>query len=448
MKPVKSRQVIPLLVAFVVAAGNLLVPESALADLALFRVERTFRGAPFPAATPGGAGLYEVYVEPYAPPFTTRGGSGTFGGAFYPYGVALVESGNPIGSPFTLQSKFIDFQGTYTGTAMTGFPGYTTISGFDYYNFPGRFGPSNGATKATRLVFPTTGGNKAPNRGAGNPVTPTTTFDGRYDFSRAGSINVTPGVNRFGGTMQFFHRPTAFFYQYIYKFSPAIYKAYGSFRCQDPPKVDCTVNGVTTIGEITSSGMVTRFLLNVKGTGTGTAPPYTATNKAKATTPTTPDGTFPTPLGNASFIAAKNYYLHLLHPWTTGFISVYNYLETPFRITPQKEGYDVQLGGVDLTITHVYTSNMFNPTLSTVTYTESTYKQFLKGVSRVVSMVRPRLVHVYQKPLDLDTDPIITNFQAARLWTMRVFFLPEPTGVVMLGAGIALLLGLSRVRRR
>jgi hypothetical protein len=51
-------------------------------------------------------------------------------------------------------------------------------------------------------------------------------------------------------------------------------------------------------------------------------------------------------------------------------------------------------------------------------------------------------------PLDPSVDPITNIWQAARLHTMKVFFLPEPTGVLMLGAGIAVLLGLSRMRRR
>jgi hypothetical protein len=91
---------------------------------------------------------------------------------------------------------------------------------------------------------------------------------------------------------------------------------------------------------------------------------------------------------------------------------------------------------------------MFNTTLSTVTYTQATYKQYMNSVNRVVSMVRPRLKHVYQKPLDTSTDPIFSNFQAARLYTIRVFFVPEAAGMLMLGVGIAALLGLARMRRR
>jgi hypothetical protein len=90
---------------------------------------------------------------------------------------------------------------------------------------------------------------------------------------------------------------------------------------------------------------------------------------------------------------------------------------------------------------------MFNYGLETVTYTTSTYKQYLTGVSRVVSLVRPRLIHVYEQPLAKNV-PFISNYQASRLWTMKVFFVPEPVGLGMMGAGIVALLGLSRMRRR
>jgi hypothetical protein len=356
-----------------------------------------------------------------------------------------VQPGNPVGAAFTLPTGFIDFIGTYTLTPKTAFPGYTSVSGLNYYNGPGNFQPNNGATGPTRVVFPTTLGNPTPNPGYGQPVTPTTTFSGRYDFDRAGSINITPGPRRFGGTFQMFHRQEAFWYQYIYINSPAVYKAYGSFLCQNPPGVTCYAGSVSDIGDITSSGMVTRFLLNITGTGTGKG---AKANTAKATTPTIPYGTFPTQYGNASYIVAKNYYLHLIHPWTTGFAKVNNPLETPVVITPQAQGYDTDLGGSDITVTRTSAYLTYDPTLMTVITSTTTYKQYLKNVGRVVSMVRPRLKHVYQKPLDPTTDPIVSNFQAARLYTMKVFFVPEPTGMLLVGAGIAAMLGLSRMRRR
>jgi hypothetical protein len=443
------------LVAFAVGAVSLLVPDSALAVKYLFRVERQFFGSPQPPATsPGGAGRYNNYIEPYV----STDGMGNYN--FPPAVADVVGYANPIGGTFTLPRGFISYLGNFTFYASTAFPGYTSISGLDYTNSPGYFGPSNpnAATTTTRIVFPTTGGNPYyPNKGVGQPTTmaATPTFAGRYDFDRAGSINVTPGGNRFGGTMKLFYRSGAFWYQYIFYYSPAFYKAYGSFLCQEPPGVTCTsaarsgTNRLTTQGNypgaITSSGMVTRFLLNRPGTGTGKQTKY---NTAKATTPLgSGGGATPTKYGNASYLVAKNFYLHIIHPFTTGFAVAEN-PNSPYKsVRPQLQGYDKNWGGANLTVTHIYTSNYFNSTLNTISYFTSAYKQYLKGVTRAVSMVRPRLKHVYQKPVN-PANPIVQNYASAQAWTMKVFFLPEPTGMLLLGTGIAALLGLSRMRRR
>jgi hypothetical protein len=157
-------------------------------------------------------------------------------------------------------------------------------------------------------------------------------------------------------------------------------------------------------------------------------------------------------------------YLNLIHPWTTGFAKVHNakgsppWIEflprannakgSPKVITPQAQGYDISLGGTDITVPHYYLNVNYNKTLQTVTTTTQTYKQYLKGVTRVVSMVRPRLTHTYTVPLDPDSDPITNIRQVARMWRLKVFFLPEPAGTLLVGTGIAVLLGLSRMRRR
>jgi hypothetical protein len=212
---------------------------------------------------------------------------------------------------------------------------------------------------------------------------------------------------------------------------------------------------VSDIGDTTAYWEATRFLLNVVGTGTGTGTGMFS-NSAKASTPTTPNGKAPTPNGNASFITGMRRYLNLIHPWTTGFAKVHNAKGSGKRtssraaITPQAQGYDISLGGADITVTH-YSWEKVRSTEgghSSSFYITVTTKQYLKGVTRVVSMVRPRLVHTYRVPLDPSVDPITNIRQAARLHTMKVFFLPEPGGMLMLGAGIAALLGLSRMRRR
>jgi len=296
-----------LLLGLAVGAGSLLAPGSALAATALFRVEQRWHNRPTPPVTkPGGAGMYQGYIYPYY--------VDTYGGYYLdPPATAIVVPHNPIGAPFTLPQSFIK----YTGTTTRGYPkdftpGYTTTHYWSYYNGPGKFGPNHGATGRTRVVFPTTMGNPYPtytstyqkwingNYGYGAPVTPTTTFDGRYDLSRGGSITVTPGPRRFGGTFRLFQGPNAGWRQYIDYFSPTLYEATGDYICLDEGKFGCTPSTfVSSIGDTTAFYQTTRFLLNVTGTGTGN---QTKAGTAKATTPTTPSGNAPTPYGNASYL--------------------------------------------------------------------------------------------------------------------------------------------------
>jgi hypothetical protein len=495
MKSIRSRRdVVALLVAFAVGAGSLLAAAPAPADLQLFRVERKFfgpaqpgvgeQGSPpsaprSPNGSPGGAGRYIAFIEPFLSAYPLDPANPAIPPT-PPHAWANVEPGNPVGAPFTITPRFIDTTFTIMRTGKTGFPGYVSNGTYVYHNAIARFGPDNGAgtpggaPTPTRVVFPTLLGNSSPNPastkninyGSGSPVTPTTTFGGRYDFLRVGSLNVSAGTNRFGGTMRLLNGPGNQFYQFVYRYSPtSVFKAYGKTRCQRAG-IDCTSDpsgpfGPEEIGEITSSFTAVRFLLNQNAaTGTGIRT-NTDVATAKATTPATSKGTAPTVSGAgtpisslpASYRVARNHYLHLLHPWTTGKASVYNYANTTLAYNPSYEGYDVSLpatttgGGAKVTVTRVGTSEMYNPGQMTTSYNISTYKQVLTGVRRIVSLVRPRLIHVYEKPLAKNV-PFITNYQAARLWTMKVFFLPEPVGWAMLGAGVVALLGLSHIRRR
>jgi hypothetical protein len=69
--------------------------------------------------------------------------------------------------------------------------------------------------------------NPTSNHGAGDPATPTATFDGRRDLRRAGSIHVTPGARRLGGALRLFYGPNAGSHPHLDCFSPAFYKACG-----------------------------------------------------------------------------------------------------------------------------------------------------------------------------------------------------------------------------
>jgi hypothetical protein len=427
----RSRELILVLVASVVAAGSLLVAGSALADIGLFRIEQRWHGVPNPGVTPGGAGLYIGYLIPYYLDVKT-------GGYNSPPASAIVEPGNPIGGGFTIPQSVVTSEFTGTLTPKTAWPGYTTTYYYHVYNGPGKFEPNFGPADPIRMVFPTTGKNPTPNYGLGNPATPTTTFDGRYDVSRGGSIFVEPGANQFGGTFRLFFRDTAHWDQYIYYFSPALYVGFGSYFCFDDGAKGCTPDTHVSEPGTTQIYNGIWWLLTELG-------------KAKATTPTTAGGTTPTYYGNASYLRRSQHYLNLIHPWTTGYAKAVNAAgnQGSGTITPKAQGYDINLGGATVTRFKKNYNQVFDKSLSTlVTSTTTPYTQVMKGVTRVVSMVRPRLTWTIAVPLDPSVDPIENIWTPVRMRQLKVFFLPEPGGMLVLGVGIASLLGLSRMWRR
>lgn len=410
-------------VAFVFAGVLLLGAEPVSADGALFRVQRTFLTAPFPPVTPGGAGRSTISVEPYKPFFLSKASTGATGGpgtgtTDYP-GVATVTPSNAIGAKFTLQRSFIDYQGTFTLYPSTAFTGYYSKSYLDYVNGEARFRPNNpyGASTATTVTF------------YDNYAVPTTTHGGLFDFSRNGYLKVDPGPNRFGGTMRTLHAPTALFYQYISYFNPLFFKAYGSFGCTKMG-VTCTEGFETELGEVTSSGMVSRFLLS----------------------PTLFTYATPTSMGKTQYrkiaspaAVSKNYYLHLQGPWTTGKASAYG-ANDPYIPHPVSTGYDTTLGGADITLTRTVTAVEYKGKGKTY-YPTVKYYTKLTGVTRVVSLVHPRITHTYQIPR-IPTDPIFSNYQANRVQILKVFFLPEPGSLLLIAAGVLGISGLALLRRR
>jgi hypothetical protein len=212
----------------------------------------------------------------YIQPNTARAKNGEY---VYPPPTAIVEPGNPIGGAFTLPQSFLTFSTVETLTPKTAWPGYTTTYYYIGYNGPGKFQPNFGSTASQlRLVFPTTMGNPFPNYGLGSPLTPTTTSYGRYDVSRVGSIHVTPGPRRFGGTFRLFFAPEAGWKQYIDYYSPALYQGYGYYLCFDDGMYDCTPNTFVSEPGTTANYLGVWWLLTENG-------------KAKATTPTRLNGT-------------------------------------------------------------------------------------------------------------------------------------------------------------
>jgi hypothetical protein len=182
-------------------------------------------------------------------------------------------------------------------------------------------------------------------------------------------------------------------------------------------------------------------------TGTGQ---QNKSRSARAAVPRTLNAGLPTenPTGNFMYVAAYNQYINVNHPWTTGYAIVHNPLGSPDFIIPRWNGYDKDIQGQNIQITRFDWNETLNETLNTITTTTANSVVDLRGVGRIVSLVRPRLIHTYANPIDRSGEPLKNVWNVARIARMRVFFVPEPTAMLMLGAGIAGMLGLSRIRRR
>jgi hypothetical protein len=444
MMPITSRQFIALLVTCSLGSVGLLAAQPALADFAIFRVQRTYFGGPFPetdAIHKNGAtvGSFEPYKQ-WKSYSATKSNMTTFTGtpmAEEWFAQATVESGNPVGAKFTLPSSFIDTQATSTYFSSTAWTGYTTQSVVDYVNLEGRFRPNNpygviGSSPVAVSIH-----DRYPIQTTVNGATWfTTTKNGDFEFSRQGNLNITPGVNNFGGTMRFLYAefPTSHFYQYIDIDAPLRFKGYGSFNCTRMGNDCSTKSYETDLGEVASSGMVSRFLLDdALFTNNDGTERFGKTQYRKIKIP------------NA---ITKNYYVNLFGPWTTGTVHVTrNSGKTSgYGAHPQQAGYDITKSGADLTITRTDTAIVYKGQ-GNYTYPKKVYHTTLKGVTRVVSLVKPRLVTTLEYPR-IPTDPIGIAYQANRIYGMKVYFLPEPGTMLMLGSGIAGLAGLAFLRRR
>ena len=419
MRHLESRRLIPGFIALSVLAALASVPVPAQASRALFRVHRIFYSTTTVANS----------LEPrtMAVQQTTRNGMTVMQPALPPAVAYVFNAAMQI----VLPKAFIDYHDRgYCGEPMAGmcFPGYPISGGYysyfngkGYFAGPSHFGGSAGPTATTTVVFPTTMGNNlpfapvtnhtamsmntfmdlAPNSAMGKHATApggmtagaTTLSGGIFDFSRGGSIQITPGANKFSGTMRLINGPNATFYQFITYFTPNLYKAYGKVVGS---MYGAASNDPTNLGETTLSSNLVRYLLTPVG--------------AKRATD-----------GMGGYISSPARYFHVLGPWTTGKVRIFNvlgYYQT--RIT--QTGYSKKAPGKVDGLT---------PT-------------------RVVSFVRPRLKHAFLDPAN-PAEPIFSNYQAARVWRMNVLFLPEPGEVALLltgVAGLAGLVGLTRLRRR
>jgi hypothetical protein len=189
-----------------VAAFNIAIPTEAEAASALFRVKRSWIGGG--ATTPNG-GTASPYISKYYHPRMVGPNKAPPAVGY----IGHTTGPHRISFPSKVIKDYTRF--FWCGTFMDCRPGYpVSVSFHSYHNVKGSFRPNNpyGATTTTTVMFPTTGN--------GQPTTPTTTFNGNYDFSRSGSIMITPGANRFGGTMKFFYGPNNQLHQTITISSP------------------------------------------------------------------------------------------------------------------------------------------------------------------------------------------------------------------------------------
>ena len=414
MTNVKLKLSVASLVALAITAGHLIVPDpAAAAGGAMFRVLRAWYGdIDATTTTPNGEfgetysdPFYMAYSEPRPSTFTgmdTQGGFWNHAG--YPPATAVFT---PMGG-FELPRQVIHF-GTqspydaYTadcanppdgGASYCG-PGYPqSIYYYSYYNYKGFFQPNHpNAPPGTGQVtvrrstsYPATG----PNRFQ------TTQFADNYAFGRVGSIKVDPGPNKFGGTMRFFWGLNARWYFFVILNDPCCEKGYGhNYRTGTGPygsptgMLDSSEYSLQTIGQTHARAEVDRtHTYLTTGNGTPNAP--------------------------GALITRMSQYINTSVPWTTGRVEIY------------------QAGGVyllDRGLRTGYDNRNASGTLGSM------------------SLVAASLSHSYLTSFN-PVEPILSLFHGASIRELKVTFMPEPVGILLLGAGILGLAGVYRLRRR
>jgi hypothetical protein len=419
-----------MLVAFAVAFASLLVvAEPASAASALFRAKRTWwfsqagswtDGAVIPTTTlpsaqarvgaiTGGVNPNKSFTAPRSfiknTTYTFMCGPGTFqcyigypnSSGWYSYWNAKgsFRSQNPYAptTTTTIRRRTVndDYKSSLMGwvshTQMVLTPKSMTVSRTVTV-------PTHPPTAMYTLITPTEGGCTGVLTGTSPDCPGTTQFNGDYTASRGGSIMVTPGSNRFGGTMRFFGGPNARFYQLI--------------------TIDGPYTAVTFPAVPTSQQVGTGVPMTI---GSVTAPPSSKGLRYRLTEPDHISkliiGT--TPSGGPKYYQKTAQYLITRAPYTTGMFQAWQPNGNTNTIQTST-GYD-------------------NRTPA--------------GLNGTISMVHPRLVHTYLRAQSVDpNNPIVMSWSSARSRKIDFTFAPEPAGVAMLAAGLATLAGLVRLRRR
>jgi len=459
MNPIRSRRFIFAIVTCMLASAGLLVPEPADAtENALFRIQRRTHGSPFPpvgASTPPQedpwtvAGRWIGALSPYQGWTNARTSDGvtrnmdrvTQATMLQQAGKAEVASGNPVGGAFTLPTGWFGYQGTNTFFPSTAWTGYLTQAYYDYQNLQARMGPDNpyGVTGTATMTYTPLGRYPLISTTTMGKKVYTTTHGGNFGFSRNGKIKITPGPRNFGGTMRYLKNPDShWWYQYKSVGAPLFFKGYFTSLSTRMGNDVNTKYYDTQVGEVVKyAGGILQLLEEDQVTNTVTPTPRFGKTQYR-------------PLRSPP-VSSRIYYLQLNGPWTTGTVTVTNMTGVTSFYGAQARGVgDDRLptsGEVDTTLTRTETDIEYKGKYGTYYITQKYYST-LKGVTRIVSLVRPRMVNAYMIPR-LETDPIYSQWQANRVHFMHVYFLPEPSALLMLGSGIVgLAAGLAFFRRR
>ncbi len=254
--------------------------------------------------------------------------------------------------------------------------------------------PTHPPTAMYTRITPTEGGCTGVLTGT-NPDCPgSTQFGGDFTASRGGSIMVTPGSNRFGGTMRFFSGPNYRDYQLI---------------TIDGPYTSVTFPPVPTSQQVGTGVPMT--------IGSVSAPPDVKGLRYRLTEPSHIDkliiGT--TTMGGPKYYQKTAQYIYTIAPYTTGMAQAWQ---------P-------------------------NGNTNTVQTTTGYDNRTAAGLNGVISIVAPSLSHAYTTiRATIPDNPIQMTWSSARMVKNTFTFMPEPTGVAMLAAGFVTLAGLYRLRRR
>ena len=231
----------------------------------------------------------------------------------------------------------------------------------------------------------------------GSPVTPTVRFDGRFDKYRAGSIKITPGPNKFGGTMRYFVGQRAGWYLFHTDTTP-YERAYGRMWRDGVLTTTTTPSGVT---HMRRTGNLAISENSPQQIGM-TYPSFEATRINTSLT-----------TGNGAFATRMAQIIRTTAPWTTGMLEVYQPLGSTVT-TVSLTGYD---------------------------------NRTPLGLHGKLSLVVPWLVHGYVESYN-PLDPVQSGIHTALITKNTITFLPEPAVILQLGAGVLGLVGLYRLRRR